>query len=182
MGINNSRKSLAVSACSQILRPAEDTVGLIIWSAAEIAVTMICIAVPVCRPLYNRFLDKFTSRGTGSYQRQNGSGQTPGFALHTFGGSTLLPRGAQDRQLAGKKRNSRSEGESGEQPRLGGLKMGSTSTYAVAMGARHEENHSDEEILGAEERNCERINRPGPNAIHVTEEIKVTRSTFPGGT
>ncbi len=28
----------------------EDTVGLIVWSAAEIAVTMICIGIPVCRP------------------------------------------------------------------------------------------------------------------------------------
>lgn len=135
---------------------------------------MICIAVPVCRPLYNRFLDKFTSRGTGSYQRQNGSGQGPVFALHTFGGSTLLPRGGQ-----GKKRNSSSEGESGERPRLGDQKMGSTSTYAVAMGARPEENHSDEEILGTEERDTERRNRTGPNAIRVTEEIKVTRSTYP---
>lgn len=134
---------------------------------------MICIAVPVCRPLYNRFLDKFTSRGTGSYERQNGSAQGPVFALHTFGGSTLLPRGGQ--RAAGKRRTSPG-GDSDEQPSLGVQKMGSTSTYAIALGTRHDENHSDEEILGAEERNPERSGQPSPNAIHVTEEVKVTRS------
>lgn len=144
---------------------------------------MICIAVPVCRPLYNRFLDKFTSRGTGSYQRQNGSGQSPGFALHTFGGSTLLPRGMAgvQRIAGGKRRTSPSQG-SGERPGLGEHKMGSTSTYAVAIGTRQEENQSDEEILGAVERNPERMGRSSANGIRVTDEIKVTTSTFPEGT
>lgn len=136
---------------------------------------MICIAVPVCRPLYNRFLDKFTSRGTGSYERQNGSGQSPGFALHTFGGSTLLPRGGAGQRIAGKRRTSPG-GDSSEQPSLGEQKMGSTSTYAIAIGTRQDENHSDEEILGAEERNSERAGQPSPNAIRITEEVKVTRS------
>ncbi|KAK7697130.1 hypothetical protein SLS64_013874 [Diaporthe eres] len=156
----------------------KDTVGLIIWSAAEIAVTMICIAVPVCRPLYNRFLDKFTSRGTGgSYERQNGgSGQSPGFALHTFGGSTLLPRGGAGQRVAGKRLRKSPGGDRDEQPSLGEQKMGGTSTYAIAIGTRQDENHSDEEIMGAEERGSERLVQPGANAIRVTEEIKVTRS------
>lgn len=122
---------------------------------------MICIAVPVCRPLYNRFLDKFTSRGTGSYQKQNGSGQIGGFALHTFGGSTLLPRGGP-----------------GRQPSLGQNKMGITSTYAMAIRNRQEENHSDEEILRAQESQSERMSQ---KAIRVTEEVSVTRSTVREG-
>lgn len=160
------------------MRPPEDTVGLIIWSAAEIAVTIICIAVPVCRPLYNRFLDKFTSRGTGgSYERQNGcSDQSPGFALHTFGGSTLLPRGGAGQRVAGKRLRKSPGGDSDEQPSLGEQKMGRTSTYAIAIGTRQDENHSDEEILGAEERGSERLGQHGTNAIRVTEEVKVTRS------
>lgn len=138
---------------------------------------MICIAVPVCRPLYNRFLDKFTSRGTGgSYERQNGSGQSPGFALHTFGGSTLLPRGGAGQRVAGKRLRKSPGGDSDEQPSLGEQKMGSTSTYAIAIGTRQDENHSDEEILGAEERNLGGLGQPGGNAIRVTEEVKVTRS------
>lgn len=120
---------------------------------------MICIAVPVCRPLYNRFLDKFTSRDTSSYQKQNGSGQIGGFALHTFGGSTLLPRGGP-----------------GRRPSLGQHKLGITSTYAMAVGNRREENHSDEEILHAQESLSERTSQ---NAIRVTEEVSVTRTMYP---
>lgn len=33
---------------------AEDTIKLNVWSGAEMTVTMICIAIPVCRPLYKR--------------------------------------------------------------------------------------------------------------------------------
>ncbi|KAJ0114056.1 hypothetical protein J7T55_007890 [Diaporthe amygdali] len=159
-----------------------DTVGLIIWSAAEIAVTMICIAVPVCRPLYNRFLDKFTSQGTGSYQRQNGSGQSPGFALHTFGGSTLKPRGGQGHRVSSKRRTSPGEADS-ELPSFGGHKMGYTSTYATAMGVRQENNQSEEEILGPEARKggLGLLSGPGSNAIRVTEEVDVTSSTYAEG-
>lgn len=135
---------------------------------------MICIAVPVCRPLYNRFLDRLTSRGTGSYQRQNGSGQSPGFALHTFGGSTLLPRGGGQQ---GQKHPG--EGGAGGRTAFGRQKLGSSSTYAVAIGTRQEDNHSDEDILGAGARDSEGTHGSGVNAIRVTEEVKVTRSGYP---
>lgn len=135
---------------------------------------MICIAVPVCRPLYNRFLDRLTSRGTGSYQRQNGSGQSPGFALHTFGGSTLLPRGGGQKPPG--------EGGAGGRPAFGRQKLGSSSTYAVAIGTRQDDNRSDEEILGAGARDSEGMSGTGVNAIRITEEVKVTRSGYPEGT
>ncbi|KAI7785676.1 hypothetical protein LA080_006242 [Diaporthe eres] len=77
--------------------------------------------------------------------------------------------------VAGKRRTSPG-GDSDAQPSLGEQKMGSTSTYAIAIGTRHDENHSDEEILGAEERNSGGLGQPGGNAIRVTEEVKVTRS------
>ncbi|KAK1992519.1 hypothetical protein LX36DRAFT_554168, partial [Colletotrichum falcatum] len=35
-----------------------DTVYLIVWSGGEIAVTMTCIAIPVCRPFYKRYFKK----------------------------------------------------------------------------------------------------------------------------
>jgi hypothetical protein len=64
---------------------------------------MICIGIPVCRPLYKRFLDKLTSFGTqsGGYKKQSGSGggrrgagvdsknTGPRYGLRTFGGSTM---------------------------------------------------------------------------------------------
>lgn len=135
---------------------------------------MICIAVPVCRPLYNRFLDRLTSRGTGSYQRQNGSGQSPGFALHTFGGSTLLPRGAAQGQKPP------GEGGGAGRPAFGRQKLSSSSTYAVAIVTRQDDNRSDEEILGAGARDSEGMCGSGVNAIRFTEEVKVTRSGYPG--
>lgn len=61
---------------------------------------MICIGIPVCRPLYKRFLDKLTSghgSGSGGYKKQTGSGNGlggggsggPRYVLRTFGGSTM---------------------------------------------------------------------------------------------
>lgn len=57
----------------------EATVGLIVWSAAEISVTMICIGIPICRPLYRTFLEKLTSQLSGG----GGSNAAPGSNLKT---------------------------------------------------------------------------------------------------
>ena len=69
------------------------------WSAAEIAVTMICIGIPVCRPLYKHYLDRLTSQNnSGGYKRHGGDGggggssshhAGPRYVLRTFGGSTM---------------------------------------------------------------------------------------------
>lgn len=72
--------------------PPEETVGLIVWSAAEIAVTMVCIGIPVCRPLYKRWLEKFASNlsGTNSgYKKHGSSSRGPRYGLRTIGGSTM---------------------------------------------------------------------------------------------
>lgn len=53
----------------------EDTVPLIVWSAAEIAVTMICIGLPVLRPLYKRVSNDPTSRNSGVKYRNSSSGR-----------------------------------------------------------------------------------------------------------
>ncbi|KAI8956936.1 hypothetical protein F5Y11DRAFT_361279 [Daldinia sp. FL1419] len=42
----------------------EATVPLILWSAVELAVTMICIGIAVCRPLYKDFLRNIISTKT----------------------------------------------------------------------------------------------------------------------
>ncbi|KAH7108955.1 hypothetical protein EDB81DRAFT_736848, partial [Dactylonectria macrodidyma] len=46
----------------------KDTVGIIVWSAAEMAVTLICIGIPVIRPIYKPFLDKWISRNRSKYK------------------------------------------------------------------------------------------------------------------
>ena len=69
-----------------------DSVGIIVWSAAEMAVTLICIGIPICRPLYKKYLDKLTSRNTSSsYKNISGSGGN--VPLRTIGGSELPPLG-----------------------------------------------------------------------------------------
>ncbi|KAK1996459.1 hypothetical protein LX36DRAFT_722980 [Colletotrichum falcatum] len=63
---------------------SKDTVYLIVWSAAEIAVTMTCIAIPVCRPFFNRYIRRFTTGDDSGYNRQS---DRPELALNTIGGT-----------------------------------------------------------------------------------------------
>ncbi|GAB1319258.1 Integral membrane protein pth11 [Madurella fahalii] len=155
----------------------KDTVGLIVWSAAEIAVTMICIGIPVCRPLYKRFLDKISTNGTGSggYKkhsvgggRSGRSGGGPRYGLRTFGGSTMPgastwePEGETVRDRDGDDAGSDRTGSSGDEAKGGGkggqankgMKLGITpftETTAVAGGdVCAPDNGSQEEILGGE--------------------------------
>jgi len=76
----------------------KDVVGIIIWHAAELCTTMVCIGIPVCRPLYMRWLDGWVSTKEsgesnsqrGGWKKDNGddSGNSDGvFAMHTIGGS-----------------------------------------------------------------------------------------------
>lgn len=71
----------------------ETTVPLIVWSAAEIAVTLICIGIPVLRPLYKRIYLRFRTQSAHSsrYLKQSdrSRGEQPGYALHTIGRGPL---------------------------------------------------------------------------------------------
>ncbi|KAI0149158.1 hypothetical protein BJ166DRAFT_596132 [Pestalotiopsis sp. NC0098] len=72
--------------------------GVIIWSMVETAVTLVCVGIPVCRPLLGQILKKIsTSRGSKrskspSHDPNNG-GPAP-IGLHTFGGSPMQPGAA----------------------------------------------------------------------------------------
>ncbi|KAK3294502.1 uncharacterized protein B0H64DRAFT_188895 [Chaetomium fimeti] len=152
-----------------------DTVGLIVWSAAEIAVTMVCIGIPICRPLYKQWLDRMLSYGYGSgvgsggYQKQKGrSGEDNshrGYGLRTFGGGTMPGRAHQ----AGSHPNNNAAGDSSSDiisdtdskggaggagaATLSGAKVGMDGPFheATAVGGL-EWNGSEEEILGSESR------------------------------
>jgi hypothetical protein len=61
---------------------------------------MVCIGIPICRPLYKQWLDRLftygSGNGSGGYKKQSGdpsgaSGQRrgPRYGLRTFGGSTM---------------------------------------------------------------------------------------------
>ena len=70
----------------------ETTVPLIVWSAAEMAITLICIGIPVLRPLYKRIYSRFrtlSARSSGYLKQSDPSREQPGYALHTIGGGPL---------------------------------------------------------------------------------------------
>jgi hypothetical protein len=75
-----------------------DVVGIIIWHAAELCTMLVCIGIPVCRPLYMRWLEGWVSTkqngernshgGGWSRGEEHGSGDGDGiFTMHTIGGS-----------------------------------------------------------------------------------------------
>jgi hypothetical protein len=62
-----------------------------VWSAAEIAVTLICIGIPVCRPLYKRaFRRLFGEISSAGYQKQsNNNVESGSVPLRTIGGGLI---------------------------------------------------------------------------------------------
>ncbi|KAI0150786.1 hypothetical protein GGR57DRAFT_471589 [Xylariaceae sp. FL1272] len=138
-----------------------DTVGLLIWSAIEHSVTMICICIPVCMPLFKATLRRA--------KRQKGAliDEPPGrakfsFSFVTFGGS------------GGK----RSDGAKKSNDLTLTTYRDGTSTaecYAKEPAAR---NSSDEEnLLFAHTQNSQAVGQTEvTNGIHVTNEVHVSRT------
>lgn len=69
---------------------AEATVGLIVWSAAEMAITMVCTGIPVLRPLLGCWFPVIAGSSKNNYQRQSQGRDGPVFTMHTFGGGTMI--------------------------------------------------------------------------------------------
>lgn len=100
-------------------------------------VTMICIGIPVCRPLYKKYLSKWSSRNSSKYQQNSGAS----FPLQTIGGSTKYPAQVH-------KKDSTSEASVEEYERRGiGGPYGKNKVFAKGA-ERYSENQSEEEILG----------------------------------
>ncbi|RHZ45199.1 uncharacterized protein CDV56_102029 [Aspergillus thermomutatus] len=65
----------------------EDTVDLIIWSAVELAATLICVGIPTVRPLYRHIVhgSRFKESNEG-YRKQDESGESnPGVRMKHLG-------------------------------------------------------------------------------------------------
>lgn len=79
-------------------------VAVIVWSQVEGALTLICVGIPVCRPLWTRYISKWwQSRQGSSYIRQNEpTDQSDPVGLETIGGGTMP--GAKRSQTSNKKR------------------------------------------------------------------------------
>lgn len=111
---------------------------------------MICIGIPVCRPLYRRVFGTVTSRGS-KYQHQPIGLESGGvFAKRTIGGSTIkgLAFGRQSEGLHKKPSTGEQEDEhlSLNEYKLGGT-MPYHSSYIKAMGASQASNNSEDGIL-----------------------------------
>ncbi|KAL6860316.1 hypothetical protein ACO1O0_004343 [Amphichorda felina] len=124
-----------------------DSVGLIVWSSAEMAITLICIGIPVCLPLYKSIYRRFRSGQSSNntpYRSEQKSGSIP---LQTIGGGYI----SKDGQHVSKS-NTSSGGKVGR--RLTDAKLGirgtTTKTYIGGGGRKNSSgaNTSDEEILG----------------------------------
>ncbi|KAI1880833.1 hypothetical protein JX265_001073 [Neoarthrinium moseri] len=147
-----------------------DTVGLIVWSAAEIAVTMICIGIPVCRPLYKTFLDRLNS-SIGSGYAKSSSAAAPPLALHTFGGTTMRNNYVKADDFEAPQKDPHSLNSYTGQST--GITKPFPKSYAVATANVLPHNPSEEEILGVS--SCwEAGSERRSNQIRITEEYQVT--------
>lgn len=132
---------------------------LIIWSAVELAVTMICAAIPVLRPLYRRI------RGDNSTdQSRSSNAVSKGYYKHNTGndntGSIQLKNiPCSDSDLE----NNR--GFPDANPKLG-IRGPTTVTYI------RRDNNSDEEILGPEFRQSQ-SEAAAAGRIQVLEHVDV---------
>ncbi|KAG7050930.1 hypothetical protein JMJ77_0001560 [Colletotrichum scovillei] len=116
----------------------KDTVALIIWHAAELAVTLVCIGIPVCRPLFKGWLSKWSSRNgsrPGPYTRDM-TGSNLGFGLKTIGGTDYTVRvGLKTPDLdLGSLAGRSGEGRFGSGTRSGGKGFGDNESVDSILG------------------------------------------------
>ncbi|KAG9255793.1 uncharacterized protein F5Z01DRAFT_699609 [Emericellopsis atlantica] len=143
-----------------------DSVGLIVWSAVEMAVTLICIGIPVCMPLYRRVWRRLNNEQSSSgYQKQSGDQEgSSSVALRTIGGGYI----GKDGQVLPANMN-KSKGSSHNKSfdvKLG-IKSGANQT-TVGRGGSSDTvaNTSDEEILGEAYRHEARHQQPQGLSAH----------------
>ncbi|KAK2039925.1 hypothetical protein LZ31DRAFT_558360 [Colletotrichum somersetense] len=156
----------------------KDTVQLIIWHACELAVTMICIGVPVCRPLYKGWINQLSSRGDskqGAYSKDLADSNS-GFGLKTIGGTDYSVR-------VGNKTPDLNVASSSAR---GG--KGASKDPTRSMGKAYGDDNSVDSILGPDERHGQGRNmdadgystedgKGGTRSIWVKSEVVVKSTT-----
>ncbi|KIL86085.1 hypothetical protein FAVG1_10479 [Fusarium avenaceum] len=122
----------------------KDPMGLIVWTAAEMTVTMICIGIPVCRPLWKQCFNKWTTRGDSKSHEPNTAASYP---LQTIGGNTSRPKPSYQRDSIFDP-----DHVLGEQDRKSGIRSSITNAkpYSWGLERARGDNQSEEEILGDE--------------------------------
>lgn len=164
----------------------DDSVALIVWSSAELAVTLICVGIPVCLPLYRRIYHRFRPDHRHSADGRKGGGSD---------GASLRP------MARGEKRNNSNQGPSNSSEsssagtritptftQLGAQIGGSTTETSIGRGRSYSEANlvSDEETLADENRCASRVNgslghgdTPRPPGIVVIRSYRVERHPWP---
>ncbi|KAI5458778.1 hypothetical protein BGZ63DRAFT_362750 [Mariannaea sp. PMI_226] len=130
----------------------QDTVPLIIWSAAEMAVTLMCIGIPILRPLYRRAVYGSNFSSERYYKKQDDGTDGRSYEMGS------LP------QRSGATENNR--GFPLADPKLG--IRGPTTITEIAG-----DNHSDESILGPEFRQSAIANQQNEHGIQVKQDVHV---------
>lgn len=132
---------------------------------------MICIGIPVCRPLYKKYLEKLTSRDGSKYRNYQDRSEGGSYPLKTFGGSTMRP---------GKdtKDGDTSDGEDSITKAERKLGIGGPFTKSYVRGGERVrgDNQSDEQILGPDFRRSQRDDLESQDkGIRVTYEVTTSR-------
>lgn len=135
-------------------------VGVIVWSMVETSVTLVCVGIPVCRPLWTRHFSKYFKSKNSSYQAQSdeagaGRGNSP-IGLNTFGGGAMP--GAHESggsQGSSEKKGRRSGGNKRRGPLSSLFASLASTTVArddttVKGRATTSDSHSDEVVLTEE--------------------------------
>lgn len=143
----------------------EDTVNLNIWSAAELAITMVCAGIPVLRPLLRRGMagtSQGTSQSSGYYKHGTGH---DGVSQHSrIKLDNLNPSSGSN----GNSNRGRGDIESNHGFPNAHPKLGIRGATTVTLISR--DNHSDEEILGPEYRHSQ---PELPGSVQIRERIDV---------
>lgn len=64
-------------------------VNVIVWSQVETALTLICVGIPVCRPLWSRQLRQWFQARSNSAPDQNEEDHSEPVGLYTIGGGDM---------------------------------------------------------------------------------------------
>ena len=143
--------------------------GLIVWSAAEMTVTMVCIGIPVCRPLYKKYFRKWTTRNSSNYPENNSGASYP---LQTIGGG-IIPAKRADRNRSGNTSDTHDKIMREHERRFGiGSSLSRTKVYPKGDGRCHGDDQSEDEILGPEFRRSQILDLEAQGG-----ETQLTRET-----
>lgn len=165
-----------------------ETVSLIIWSASELLITMMCASIPMLRPLWSKLLGKTSnyvaeSPGPNSHNMIGGKGSgnpTIGSARHGQKRSKDL-HGVMSTWNELEDLDTKSTSDAGGLvSRLAGPKQGKNSTVVKGSFLDNDDARSSESILRADQQRLGTGSNGGGRGIEVSKQYEVTNDNAPG--